>query len=278
MGLTHSQVPEEKARIMLRFRVLGGIDVMNGDRVCTPGAPKVQSLLALLLLRSTAVVTTDTIFAELWGDNPPRSAATTTQTYVYQLRRLFVREIGESGEAMIVTRPGGYRLDVPPESVDAHAFSRLVTVAREEYEDGREAQAADRLHAALALWGGPALDGMAVGEVLEGHIAHLTELRTRALELMVQAAMRLGRYRDLIAELRTLVTAFPLNEWFHAQLINALYLSGRRAEALQAYQSLRQLLSTELGVDPAPELKRLQVRVLRGEPAGAEAFPLPSVA
>lgn len=250
---------------MLRFNILGGLGMVNGDRVCVPGAPKVQAVLALLLLRANKVVSTETIFAELWGDSPPRSAATTTQTYIYQLRKLFLREAGPASESMLLTRASGYLLAISPEQLDANRFVGLVAVARNEIEQGRAAEAVTSLDEALSLWTGPVLDGLAVGDVLEGHIAHLTELRTRALELYVQAAMRLGRHRDLIAELRSLVAAYPLNEWFHAQLIRALNSSGRRAEALQAYQRLRGLLSSELGVDPAPGLQRLQGEVLRGE-------------
>src|SRR5690349_11380100 len=110
--------------MMLRFHVLGGIEMMAGDRVCTPRAPKVQSVLALLLLRANSVVSTDAIFSELWGDMPPRSAVTTTQTYIYQLRRRMLREGGATGAAMLVTRASGYRLDMAADQLDANRFAR----------------------------------------------------------------------------------------------------------------------------------------------------------
>ena len=135
---------------------------------------------------------------------------------------------------------------------------------RELIEQRRFQEAAERLRKALGLWVGPPLSGVDVGPALEAHAAYLDELRTRALELRIQADIQLGRSRELIPELHTLISRDPLNEWFHARLIDALHRSGRRGDALHAYQRLRAVLNRELGLEPAPELQRLQSEVLSG--------------
>src|SRR5207249_5603424 len=114
-------------------------------------------------------------------------------------------------------------------------------------------RASHLLRRALGLWRGPGLANVRRGSLLEAHAVHLEEQRMRTLELRIQADVELGRYRELIGEMRSLVAVHPLNEWFHGQLIMALSHSGRRGEALQAYQDLRRTLSNQLGVDPQPE-------------------------
>ena len=128
--------------------------------------------------------------------------------------------------------------------------------------NNQPAEAADRLRRGLSLWNGSAMAGVAHGPLLEGHVANLEEQRIRALELRIQAESQLGRHRELIGELRALVTQHPLNEWLHAQLISALHSSGRRGEALQAYHHLRHVLTEQLGLDPSPDLRRLHLQVL----------------
>jgi DNA-binding SARP family transcriptional activator len=249
----------------MRYRILGDFVVAGGGRERTPGAPKARQVLALLLLRAGRVVEVPTLVEEIWSAAPPRSAVSTTQTYIYQLRRA----LGPDG-ADIRTRPAGYVLHVAPGGFDAAEFHRGAEAARDALEAGRPAEAARRARAALALWRGPALGGVECGPHLEGHLVSLAESRTRAVQTRVQAEMELGRHRELIGELRELVAAHPLDEWFHGRLIDALRRSGRRGEALHAYQHLRRTLHDELGLDPAPELQTLQREVLTG------ALPVPA--
>ncbi|MFJ8578302.1 BTAD domain-containing putative transcriptional regulator [Micromonospora sp. NPDC093277] len=253
---------------MLRFNILGSLEVRHQGVDCTPTAPKVRAVLALLLLRANHTVSQDAIFDWLWGDRPPRSAATTTQTYVYQLRALFER-VGVAGSAdqLLITRPTGYLLSLGEEQLDTTVFARLCDEGGALLDGGRAAEAAQRLRQALSLWRGPVLADVHVEDSMAADVAHLGELRMRALELRIEADARLGRYRELITELRGLVAAHPFNEWFHAQLITALNRCGRRAEALHAYRNLRQTLSDELGLEPTPELQELQRQVLNGTPA-----------
>lgn len=254
------------------FGLLGPLEVRRDEEPCTPTAPKVCRVLALLLLRSNHVVSTDALIEELWGEDPPRSAVTTTQTYIYQLRKaLGEDDSAPSDDDMLLTRPPGYVLQVEDGQIDTETFQHLTVEGNALLEEGQPDQAIRSLDEGLGLWRGSALADISCGRLLEASAVHLEELRLRATELRVQANMELGRHRALIPELRSLVATYPLNEWMHAQLIQALNGSGRRADALRAYQDLRNVLSDELGLDPAPELQRLQQEMLS---AGAGPTPL----
>ncbi len=248
---------------MTEFKVLGALEILNGDRICTPTAPKLRRVLALLLLCANQVVHIDYLIEELWGEEPPKSAVTQAQTYIYQLRKVFAREkLDEPGRELILTKPPGYVLRVEPEQVDAFVFQRLVWQGRKCLESGDAEAAAQVLRQALSMWAGPALADVTLGRVLAAHVVPLEEQRLRALELRIQADLCLGLHRELIGELRSLVDTHPLNEWFHGQLMTVLSQAGRRSEALQTYQDLRTTLNGELGLEPSPELQRLQHEVL----------------
>ncbi|MFE7135045.1 BTAD domain-containing putative transcriptional regulator [Streptomyces sp. NPDC057638] len=251
----------------MRFNLIGPFEIVCDDgEVRLPTTPKVCQTLALLLTRPNEVVPAELLIQELWGDRPPRSAHATVQTYIHQARR--VLEPCWTGEdQLLVTRPLGYLIQVPRDDVDITLFERLVDRAGAELERRMPDAAARSLRSALALWRGPVLSSVPTGQILGGRVAHLAELRIRALELRIEADNQLGRHRENIPELRSLVHDYPLNEWFHGQLIHALHRAGRRAEALQAYQSLYRILSTELGLEPSTELQHLQLAVL--DPSGA---------
>ncbi|MFG3410106.1 AfsR/SARP family transcriptional regulator [Streptomyces sp. NPDC048142] len=148
------------------------------------------------------------------------------------------------------------------DEVDVLVFERFVRRAQWEFTQGSTERAADNLSRAQRLWRGPMLSNVPIGGVLTGRTAHLDELRIRALELRVEVENRLGRYREFLPELRSLVNDHPLHEWFHGQLISALHLAGRRGEALQAYQNLYDILKRELGLEPSDEVQRLQFEIL----------------
>jgi DNA-binding SARP family transcriptional activator len=259
---------------MLQFQVLGPLEVYDGDRVCTPTPPKVSRVLALLLLRANQVVSMDSLIEELWGEEPPLSAVGTAQTYIYQLRKILDPrgEHSAVGE-WLVTKAPGYLMRVAPNQLDATAFEALSWQGRQMLEQSQPEQASQLLRRALGLWRGPSLANVRRGALLEAHAVHLEEQRMRTLELRIQADVELGRHRELIGEMRSLVATHPLNEWFHGQLIMALSHSGRRGEALQAYQDLRRVLSNQLGLDPQPELQELHREVLsHGRPTMGGAF------
>lgn len=248
----------------MRFKLIGPFEIVADDgRVCRPGTPKMCQTLALLLARANEIVTAESLIQELWGEKPPRSAVTTLQTYIYHARRMFVAEgLVPADRELIVTSAPGYAIQVDDEEVDVKIFERLVVRARREIGDQDPAAALSTVRQALALWRGPALSNSPAGDLLRGHIVHLEELRIRAYELRIQAEERLGRHRESIPELRKLINDYPLNEWFHTQLIAALGAAGRRAEALQAYQAVRRLLADELGLEPSHELQQMHIRLL----------------
>ncbi|PSL52695.1 DNA-binding SARP family transcriptional activator [Saccharothrix carnea] len=247
----------------VRFSVLGPVEVWLGERDCTPKAPKVLQVLAFLLLRANRTVRTEPLIQELWGEDPPRSALTTIQTYAYQLRRLFVREgLAENGEDMLVTRSHGYALYVEPEQLDVHRFWALRDEGRALMQQNRFAEAAPRLRAALDLWSENPLVNVRLGAHLSAYVVDLQEQRRNTQQFAIEAEMELGLHRELIGELRAMTATHPLDEWFHWQLMMVLDRSGRRSEALHVYRSLRSTLNDELGIDPSREVQELHSRLL----------------
>jgi DNA-binding SARP family transcriptional activator len=237
--------------------------VRSGGGVRTPSASKIRQVLALMLLRANQVVSLDTAIEELWAQRPPRTAVTVVQTYVYQLRK---RIAGPDGRQLIRTVAPGYVLDVPNDDVDCWRFNAFVERGRHALDADRPAEAAAVLTAALGMWQGSVLENVEHGPVLTRYAAGLQDQRMLAIEMRLRANMSLGRHREVIPELRTLVAAYPYHEWLYAQLITALHRAGRRGEALAVYQNLRQVLNTDLGLEPSEDVQRIQRSVLNSEP------------
>lgn len=247
------------------FRILGPLWVAEGDAEITPTAPKVRQVLSFLLMRCGKPVQVEELIDELWGDQPPSSAMTTLQTYIYKLRK---EVLDRCPSAWLHTRVSGYLLDVPAEHGDLLRFERMAREGRAALENGQAPRAADLLSGALALWRGPALADVAVGEILSAYVTRLEEERLRVLDLRIVADLELGRHQELVSELKGLVTAHPLHERFHAHLMLAMHRSGRRYEALEVYQGLRRMLIDELGMEPSAMVQRLHADLLNSE--GAE--------
>ncbi|MGH4023833.1 MAG: BTAD domain-containing putative transcriptional regulator [Pseudonocardiaceae bacterium] len=228
---------------------------------------KERLVLAALLVNAGDVVSTDRLVEVLWGGQPPETAANTVQTYISRLRR--VLEPGRTARAkdgVLRTHGPGYRLDVAPEAIDSVRFERLARQGREALPGDPEL-AAETLRRALALWRGEPLADFSFEPFAQAEITRLTELRIAALEDRVEADLGLGRHAALCGELSQAVYEQPLRERLWAQLIRALYRSGRQADALAAYARLREQLTEQLGIDPSPELVRLHEALLkqRGE-------------
>ncbi|MFI6336925.1 BTAD domain-containing putative transcriptional regulator [Streptomyces sp. NPDC050535] len=248
---------------MLEFFLLGELYILYQGAELPFVAPKASQVLALLLLQANRPVDLQTIIEELWNGSPPRSAVTTAQTYIYQLRKMFHREVRESAAGILLTRrERSYLLRIQVDQLDVAQFEQAVGSARAFLDAGRVEEALARVQNALSIWRGRALADIPLGPHLEAHVVRLEDIRIQALELRVEAEMQLGRHREMIADLRSVTAAHPLNEWFYEQLMRALSLSGRRGEALQVYQDLRHLLGEELGIDPSPALQRMQYEVL----------------
>jgi predicted ATPase/DNA-binding SARP family transcriptional activator/Tfp pilus assembly protein PilF len=225
----------------VEFRILGPLEVSDGDEPVAVAGAKPRALLAALLIRSGQTVSAERLIDELWGDDPPETAQNTLQVYVSQLRRSL-------GAEAIVRRSSGYALAATREQIDLARFEDLVESAR----DAEPQIATDRLHEALALWRGePEIDA-----------ARLSELRLAALEARIDADLALGRHAELVPELQALVADEPLRERLRAQLLLALYRDGRQADALAEYARARKTLVDELGVEPGPELQRAHRGVL----------------
>jgi DNA-binding SARP family transcriptional activator len=244
---------------VLDFRLLGPLEVIDGDGRPLPlGGQKQRALLALLLLDANTVVSTDRLLDVLWDGEPPRTAATSLQNMVSALRKQLGRE-------HVVTRPPGYALDVDPRQVDLGRLEQLIAAAKL----GEAEQRAAAVRAALALWRGEPLAEFAYDAFAQAEIARLAELRSALLEARIEADLAAGRHEELVGELEGLVAQHPVRERLRGQQMLALYRSGRQAEALTAYRDARQALVEELGIEPGPALQRLQAAILRQE-AGLE--------
>ncbi len=256
----------------MKFFVLGSLAIANDTGQFTPSAPKVREVLSLLLLRHNQLISTRDFIDELWGDKPPASAHSTLQTYVYKLRKLLAEHSHaehshtDAGD-VILTRQYGYEIIIAPELLDLCQFEQLMDkgiamLGRNDLEGGTET-----LSEALSLWRGSALADVSAGRLLSAYITALEEKRLRALELRLNADLQLGRHREVLSELRTLIWANPLHEEFHAKLMVALHRCDRRSEALQAYQHLREVLVEELGIDPSPASRQLHQALLSSDPS-----------
>ncbi|MDT4919552.1 MAG: hypothetical protein QOI15_454, partial [Pseudonocardiales bacterium] len=253
---------------VLEFRILGPFEVVEGGRPLALGGPKQRALLAILVLRRDGVVSSDRLIDLLWGERPPATAAKTLQGYVSNLRKAL-------GADVIVTRGGGYQLMAAPEQVDAERFERLVAEAARA---GDPAAARERLGEALALWRGEALADLAFEPFAQGEVARLQDARLAAIEDRIDADMALGRDRDLVGELEALVAENPHRERLLGQLMLALYRGGRQADALAAFRRGRDALDETLGLEPGPELRALEQRILTHDEAlgtPARSAPVP---
>jgi DNA-binding SARP family transcriptional activator len=250
----------------MQFLVLGPLEVIADGGMVALSAAKQRTLLAALLVHANQVVTADGLIDALWEGQPPSSAAKTLQTYVSQLRREL--EPGSAdGWRTLRTVEGGYRLHVARDRLDASRFERLAADGRRALHRADPATAAAWLREGLALWRGPAYGELAGAPFARAEAARLEELRLAALEWRAETDLGLGHHAELISELEELVAGQPFRERLWAHLMLALYRSGRQVEALRAYRQLRDNLAGQLGIDPGPELRRLQERILRQDPS-----------
>jgi DNA-binding SARP family transcriptional activator len=238
------------------FRILGPLEVFDETGPLLLGGQKQRAVLALLLLEPGRVVSVDRLIDALWGDQPPRTAQTSLQNFISQLRKTLGTDVFE-------TKPPGYRVRVQPGELDLDRFRVMVESARSSDPQTR----AEKLRHALALWRGPALADFTFEAFAEPHIAHLEELRLATLEERIEADLELGSDANLVGELEVLVAEYPMRERLRGQYMLALYRSGRQAEALATYQDGRRLLVDQLGIDPSRELQQLHGAILRQDSA-----------
>jgi predicted ATPase/DNA-binding SARP family transcriptional activator len=245
----------------MRVGLLGPLTIESdeGAPVPPPGATKERAVLELLGVRIGSAVSVSDLIDALWGENPPRSAAKTIQTYVSSLRHRL-------SAGAIETLAGGYRLSVGPEDVDVRVFERLLSAGSVALERRDPAQAVASLREGLALWRGEPLHDVADQLAGRAEITRLHELRLVAEEKLADARLGLGEHEVLVGDLEAAVATEPLRERRWAQLMLALYRAGRQPEALRAFQRLRLILADELGLEPSAESRALESAILAQDP------------
>ena len=242
--------------IALEFRILGPLEVVSEGEALALGGAKQRAVLALLLLRPNEPVSVDRIVDELWGERPPATAAKNVQVYVSHLRKAL-------GEGVLTTVPPGYALTVDAATIDANRAAEALALATE----GPAPERVALLNEALGLWRGPALPELADMPFAQAEILRLEELRLQLQKRRIDADLDLGRHDAAVPELEKLVAAHPLDEGLCAQLMLALYRSGRQADALAVYRDARRTLTSELGLEPGDDLRALEQRILAHDPA-----------
>ena len=248
----------------LDFRILGPLAV-RVDGVSVPiGGPKQRALLALLLLSANRVVSRERLIEELFAEQSLNSADHALRNQVSRLRKVLAPA---AEEPRLVARAPGYLLRVEPGELDLEHFERLVSVGRESLAEGDPAQAAESLRRAERLWSGRPLADLEFEPFARVEVERLEELRLAAVEERIDAELVLGRQLALVPELEALGAEHPYRERFHAQLMLALYRSGRQAEGLEVYRRARTLLTEELGLEPGIELQELERAILVQDPA-----------
>jgi DNA-binding SARP family transcriptional activator len=241
---------------VLEFRLLGPLEIRDGERILPPLAPKQRALLAAMLLRAGQFVSKQRLIEDVWGEDAPATVTNSLENQIWRLRQAL-------GKDVVLTRSPGYVLDVDPEQVDALRLERLLSRARAA--SGEERAAA--LRAALDLFAGPPLADLDDEPFAGVHAGRLAELELVAREELNDAELDLGRHAELVPELERLVVEQPYRERLREQLMLALYRSGRQADALAAYQETRATLTEELGTEPGESLQDVHRAILRQDEA-----------
>ncbi len=241
------------------FRLLGPVSARFRGGAVNLGGPKARSLLALLLLNVERIVSTSALVEGLWGEEAPAGSVGTLQVHVGNVRKALA--LAAPGPSPLTTQAPGYVMSVPAVAVDLHRFRRLIG---EEQRAGADTARARLLRTeALEQWTGSPLDGLEDEPFARPVIVRLVEERLSAYERHVRDELDLGRHAEVVGELIELAQANPMREQLVAQLMLALYRSGRQSDSLAAFRRLREHLRDELGLEPSPELRRLEGEVLR---------------
>jgi YVTN family beta-propeller protein len=249
---------------VIDYRLLGPFEVALDGHVLDVGGLKQRALLAILLLHPNQAVHRDVLIDQLWAERPPAGADHAVGVYIWRLRKTLDPV---AGSPCVLTRAGGYLLQVGQEQVDIARFERLADDGQRCLAAGQASRAAGQLREALVLWRGSPLADFRFEPFAQAEIARLEELRAGVVEDRIEADLALGRHAHLVGELEALVAADPLRERLHEQLMVALYRCGRQADALAAYQKARRALAEELGIEPCQPLRQLERAILDQDPS-----------
>ena len=253
--------PCQTGTVPLTVSILGPLEIRVDGAPVALGGARLRTLLSRLALDPGRAVTVAALVDALWADEPPEGAANALQSLISRVRKV----LGDP--ALLAAAPGGYRLAIAPESVDAVRFETLSRSGREALRADDPSAARATLREALALWRGPALADVADAPFAAAPAARLDELRLAALTDRLDAELRLGHAAEALAELEALGAEHPLRENIAALHVRALYAVGRQADALAVYEQVRRALADQLGIDPSKELAEVHLAVLRSDPA-----------
>ncbi|WP_409491287.1 BTAD domain-containing putative transcriptional regulator [Amycolatopsis sp. cmx-11-12] len=259
----------------MHIDLLGPLVAHRGGVSFVPTAVKPKKVLALLALNANRFVQLQAIENELWGTTPPKSALTTIQTYIMQIRKRMDAALdgdGPRAKDVLITGTTGYQLRILPPDLDLARYQDLIARGELALTSGKYDRAACLFADALAVWRDDALVDVRHGPAIETEVRELDASRTLTLERRIEAELRLGQHYGVLTELAVLTRRHPFNENLHGQFMRALYRSGRRAEALSLYRRVRERFIGELGIDPSPRLRELHQIVLNCDDCRGEVF------
>jgi DNA-binding SARP family transcriptional activator len=247
----------------VRYEILGPLRVVDEEGGTFVRARKTEVLLTTLLVRADQIVPADALITEIWGGNVPRRATDALYVHVSQLRKLLRRSRRPGGP--IVTQPPGYLLSLDRDEFDLHIFLEKLDRGRVHARNRCHQPASRCFESALAMWRGPGPGAVCNGPILDGFMTWLAETRLECIEMFLDSQLNLGRHLEMISRLYALTAEYPLREAFYRQLMMALYQSDRQADALNVYQTARNTLNGQLGLEPCRALQDLQRYILRPE-------------
>ncbi|WP_432104327.1 AfsR/SARP family transcriptional regulator [Streptomyces sp. bgisy091] len=266
----HGPAERENPVVGVQIRILGPVSMVYRNVVVPLTGQRQLRVLAALALVSGRPVGTPELIGQLWGEDPPRTASGQLQTSVWMIRRAMAA-VGVPQETVLSTA-SGYQLDPAHCEIDSEIFRRNIATAKKLVRAELKEEALDLLKNALSLWRGPALAGIS-STALQTRAARLEEERVAALQQRICLEITLGEYEEAIGELTDLIALHPLREELYGHLMQALYLSGRQADALAVFRRARNTLTDELGIYPGPRLTTLERAILRQDADMLSAVP-----
>lgn len=251
----------------MEVKVLGPLKADDDGHDATPSAAKPRQIFALLALRAGELVTVEKLLEEVWCESPPKSAMTTLQTYILQIRRLLAhnRSAAEA-KRVLATRYNSYVLCEDDVEVDARRFTQLSADGVRAWELGHSERSSQLLQKALDMWTGQVLADVCLGHSLEVEKTRLEQTWLATVETKTDADLSLGRHQHILGDLAAAASELPMHENLSARYMVALYRSGQQWRALETFQALRNTLNRELGIEPSARLQRLQQAILSADP------------